>query len=83
MLHGIHGIAFEETFVDIVNEGWRDEHWVTEYTLSIGLSVAYDFDFGLSLGIDAYMPCIWNYKNVEGSTSFIPQAFVFVRYSFL
>lgn len=83
MLHGIHGIAFEETFVDTVNEGWRDEHWVTEYTLSIGLSVAYDFDFGLSLGIDAYMPCIWNYKNVEGSTSFIPQAFVFVRYSFL
>lgn len=83
MVHGIHGIAYNENMIDTVNEDWRNEKNIFEYTIAAGLSISYDFDFGLSLGIDTYLPYKWNYKNVEGDTAFIPQAFVFVRYSFL
>ena len=83
MIHGMHGIAYEASQIDTVNENWRDEQNVLEYTLSACLSVSYDFNFGLSLGIDTYLPYKWNYKNAEGKEAFIPQAFVFVRYSFL
>ena len=83
MIHGKHGIAYDGGSDDTVNEDWRTEGNVFEYTFAPGLSVSYDFDFGLSVGLDAYFPFRWNYRNIEGDSAFIPQGFLFVRYSFL
>ena len=43
----------------------------------------YDINSNLAIGMDTYLPYKWNYRNVDGEQAFIPQAFIFVRYSFL
>ena len=83
MMHGIHGIAFHKNAIDTVNEDWREEKNIMEYTLALGLSISYDINSNLAIGMDTYLPYKWNYRNVDGEQAFIPQAFIFVRYSFL
>ncbi len=83
MMHGMHGIAFNKNSIDTVNEDWREEENIMEYTLALGLSASYRFSSHLAIGADVYLPYKWNYQNEQGAQRFIPQAFLFVRYSLL
>ena len=83
MMHGIHGIKYNDWQIDTVEENWRSEINIYEYTLALGLSVSYDIGYGLLVGVDVYLPYKWNYKNIEGDDSFIPQTYIYFRYSFL
>lgn len=83
MIHGKNGIAFSDNQTDTVNTGWRNEQNILEYTFATTLSVSHTFSPNLSIGIDTYFPYKWNYNNIQGNNDFIPQAFVFIKYSFL
>ena len=84
IMHGNHGIKFDEATSDVIEENWRDVKSIFEYTLSPELFIDYTFlNSHLSVGIEAALPYKWNYQHKVGAERFIPQASVYFRYSIL
>ena len=83
-MHGNHGIVFDENTEDMIEENWRELGSVYEYTFSPEISVSYAFlDAHLEVGLEAAFPYKWNYRHEAGKGRFIPQAFLYFRYSII
>lgn len=84
IMHGNHGIVFDENTEDMIEENWRELGSVYEYTFSPEISVSYAFlDAHLEVGLEAAFPYKWNYRHEAGKGRFIPQAFLYFRYSII